>query len=166
MKYAKKNIHLKFLKYKNKKFEGIVIVMNNVNLIGRLTRDSELRYTPSGIAVARFTLAVQRDFYNNENVREVDYINCIAWRKTAENLANYTMKGSLVGVTGRIQTRNYENSEGKKVYVTEIVAESVQFLASPNRNNQTNNNQNQNPYDDPFTNYGEPIDINDEDLPF
>ena len=147
--------------------------MNNVNLIGRLTRDADLKYTPSGIAVARFTLAVQRSYFNSQNEREVDFISCVAWRKVAENLANYTMKGSLVGLTGRIQTRNYENSEGKKVYVTEIVAESVQFLSSSqNRNNNqtntnaNNTNQNQNPYDDPFTNYGEPIDIKDEDLPF
>lgn len=84
-------------------------MINNVVLVGRLTRDVELRYTPSNQAVATFTLAVNRNFKNQDGEREADFINCVMWRQQAENLANWTKKGALIGVTGRIQTRNYEN---------------------------------------------------------
>lgn len=103
-------------------------MMNRVVLVGRLTRDPELRYTPSGVAVANFTLAVNRTFTNQQGEREADFINCVVWRRPAENVANYLKKGSLAGVDGRIQTRNYEGQDGRRVYVTEVVAESVQFL--------------------------------------
>src|SRR3954451_4633600 len=103
-------------------------MMNRVVLVGRLTKDPELRYTPSGVAVATFTLAVNRNFTNHQGERETDFINCVVWRKPAENVANYLKKGSLAGVDGRIQTRNYEGQDGKRVYVTEVLAESVQFL--------------------------------------
>lgn len=103
-------------------------MMNRVVLVGRLTKDPDLRYTPSGVAVATFTLAVNRAFSNQQGEREADFINCVVWRKPAENVANFLKKGSLAGVDGRIQTRNYEGQDGKRVYVTEIVAESVQFL--------------------------------------
>lgn len=103
-------------------------MMNRVVLVGRLTRDPELRYTPSGVAVANFTLAVNRNFTNQQGEREADFINCVVWRRPAENVANYLKKGSLAGVDGRIQTRNYEAQDGRRVYVTEVVAESVQFL--------------------------------------
>ena len=103
-------------------------MINNVVLVGRLTRDAELRYTGSGIAVASFTVAVERPYTNAQGERETDFINCVAWRKTAEIISNYTRKGSLVGVTGRIQTRNYTNNEGRKVYITEVVAENFQML--------------------------------------
>ena len=103
-------------------------MMNRVVLVGRLTKDPELRYTPNGVAVATFTLAVNRPFSNQQGEREADFINCVVWRKPAENVANFLKKGSLAGVDGRIQTRNYEGQDGKRVYVTEVLAESVQFL--------------------------------------
>src|SRR5690625_2988847 len=99
--------------------------MNRTVLVGRLTRDPDLRYTPNGVAVANFTIAVNRAF-SREN--EADFINCVAWRKPAENLANYMKKGSQIGVDGRIQTRSYEGQDGKTVYVTEVVADNIQFL--------------------------------------
>ena len=103
-------------------------MMNRVVLVGRLTKDPDLRYTPSGVPVATFTLAVNRAFSNQQGEREADFINCVVWRKPAENVANFLKKGSLAGVDGRLQTRNYEGQDGKRVYVTEVVAESVQFL--------------------------------------
>lgn len=103
-------------------------MINNVVLVGRMTRDAELRYTGSGTAVASFSIAVERTFTNAQGERETDFINCVAWRKTAEIISNFTRKGSLVGVTGRIQTRNYTNNEGRKVYITEVVCENFQML--------------------------------------
>ncbi|MEC6748761.1 single-stranded DNA-binding protein [Marinilactibacillus sp. XAAS-LB27] len=103
-------------------------MINNVVLVGRLTRDAELRYTGSSTAVASFSIAVERTFTNAQGERETDFINCVAWRKTAEIISNFTRKGSLVGVTGRIQTRNYTNNEGRKVYITEVVCENFQML--------------------------------------
>ena len=103
-------------------------MINNVTLVGRLTRDAELRYTGSGNAVTSFTIAIDRPFKNNQGNRDADFINCVAWRRTAETVANFTKKGSLVGVTGRIQTRSYENNEGRTVYVTEVVVENFQML--------------------------------------
>ncbi|WP_209124502.1 single-stranded DNA-binding protein [Alkalihalobacillus sp. BA299] len=156
--------------------------MNRTILVGRLTKDPELRYTPSGVAVATFTLAVNRTFTNQQGEREADFINCVVWRKPAENVANFLKKGSLAGVDGRLQSRSYEGQDGKRVFVTEVVAESVQFLEPKNSNNaqgggnqqgQDNyganrgNNRNQNSYNnDPFANEGQPIDISDDDLPF
>ena len=90
-------------------------MINNVVLVGRMTRDADLRYTPSNQAVATFTLAVNRNFKNQAGEREADFINCVIWRQQAENLANWAKKGTLVGVTGRIQTRNYENKKGQRV---------------------------------------------------
>nr|WP_295972416.1 single-stranded DNA-binding protein [uncultured Bacillus sp.] len=103
-------------------------MLNRVVLVGRLTKDPDLRYTSNGIAVATFTLAVNRTFSNQQGEREADFINCVVWRKQAENVANFLKKGSLAGVDGRIQTRNYEGQDGRRVYVTEVLAESVQFL--------------------------------------
>lgn len=102
-------------------------MMNRVILVGRLTKDPELRYTPSGAAVATFTLAVNRTFTNQQGEREADFINCVVWRRQAENAANFLKKGSLAGVDGRLQSRSYEGQDGRRVYVTEVVAESVQF---------------------------------------
>src|SRR5690625_753919 len=107
-------------------------MINRVTLVGRLTRDPELRYTQSGVAVVNFTLAVNRNFKNKDGEYEADFINCQAWRRTAEVAAEYLKKGSLTGVDGRIQTRSYENDEGNRIFVTEVVAESVQFLESRN----------------------------------
>ena len=105
-------------------------MINNVVLVGRMTRDAELRYTPSNQAVATFSLAVNRNFKNQNGEREADFINVVIWRQQAENLANWAKKGALIGVTGRIQTRSYDNQQGQRVYVTEVVAESFQLLES------------------------------------
>ena len=105
-------------------------MINNVVLVGRMTRDAELRYTPSNVAVATFTLAVNRTFKSQNGEREADFINVVMWRQQAENLANWAKKGSLVGITGRIQTRSYDNQQGQRVYVTEVVAENFQMLES------------------------------------
>lgn len=119
--------------------------MNNVSLIGRLTKDPELRYTPSGVAVARFTLAVNRQ-YKKEGEQQADFINVVTWRKTAENTANFLRKGSLAGVSGRIQTGSYDGQDGKKVFTVEVVAENVQFLEPKSANNAPNSNGNTNGY--------------------
>lgn len=146
-------------------------MMNRVVLVGRLTKDVDLRYTPNGVPVATFTLAVNRPFSSEGGEREADFINCVVWRKPAENVANFLKKGSLAGVDGRIQTRNYEGQDGKRVYVTEIQAESVQFLepknpgaseSRPPQQRQQNNSRNDR---DPFAGGGQ-IDIKDDDLPF
>ncbi|WP_461226728.1 single-stranded DNA-binding protein [Lacticaseibacillus suihuaensis] len=105
-------------------------MINNVSLTGRLTRDIELRYTQSGTAVGSFTLAVDRQFTNQQGQREADFINCVIWRKSAENLSNFTRKGSLIGIEGRIQTRNYDNNQGQRVYVTEVVVDNFALLES------------------------------------
>ena len=140
-------------------------MINRVVLTGRLTRDVDLRYTQGGAAVATFTLAVDRRFTNQQGEREADFVSCVIWRKSAENFAQYMHKGSLVGIEGRIQTRNYENQQGQRVYVTEVVVENFSFLEprSSNRNaapqggnnygapvnNAPQNNQTQN--NNPFT---------------
>ncbi len=103
-------------------------MLNRAVLTGRLTRDPELRYTTSGTAVVSFTLAVDRQFRNQNGDRDADFINCVIWRKSAENFSNFTHKGSLVGIEGRIQTRNYENQQGNRVYVTEVVVDNFALL--------------------------------------
>lgn len=142
-------------------------MLNRVILIGRLTRDPELRYTPAGVAVTQFTLAVDRPFTSNNGEREADFIPVVTWRQLAETCANYLRKGRLTAVEGRIQIRNYENNEGKRVYVTEVIADNVRFLESnrsETQNHETRNNTNNNR--DPFSDDGKPIDIPDDDLPF
>lgn len=104
------------------------MILNSVQLVGRLTRDVELRFTSSGVAVGNFTIAIDRPFTNQQGERETDFINCVIWRKSAENFANFTRKGSLVGVEGRIQTRNYDNQQGQRVYVTEVLVDQFHLL--------------------------------------
>jgi single-strand DNA-binding protein len=116
-------------------------MLNRVVLVGRLTRDPDLRYTPNGVAVANFTVAVNRPFKNQQGENEADFISCVVWRKTAENLANYMKKGSMIGVDGRVQTRSYDGQDGKKVYVTEVQAENIQFLESKGSSGQQGGNQ-------------------------
>ena len=146
-------------------------MINNITLAGRLTKDSDLRYTSDGTATATFSLAVNRPFKSANGEREADFINCVIWRKNAENFANFTRKGSLVGITGRIQTRNYENKEGQRVYVTEVVAENFALLESKKdgggngQTGQINPRGNRQP-SDPFSSHGESIVIGDDDLPF
>lgn len=108
-------------------------MINQVTLVGRLTRDPELRKTNDGLAVTTVTLAVSRQYRNQHGEIEADFVQCAIWKKAAENTVQYCRKGSVVGVTGRMQTRHYDNREGKRVYVTEVVAESITFLsAKPN----------------------------------
>lgn len=142
-------------------------MLNRIVLIGRLCADPELRYTPNGVAVATFTLAVDRQFKNQNGEKETDFINVVTWRGLAENCANYLKKGKLAAADGRLQIRNYEK-DGKKVYVSEVVADNVRFLEKAD-NAQTNQNINTGQAkasDDPFANDGKPIDISDDDLPF
>ena len=106
--------------------------MNKVQLVGRLTRDPELRTTANGVSVCSFTVAVNRRFRNPQGEYEADFINCVAWRQSAELLAKYFTKGRMVGLVGSIQTRNYDNKEGQKVYVTEVSVEEVHFVESRN----------------------------------
>lgn len=161
-------------------------MINNVVLVGRLTRAVDLRYTSNGTAYASFTVAVERNFKNQNGEKETDFINCAMWRKAAENFANFTHKGSLVGIEGRIQTRNYENQQGQKVYVTEVLAENFSLLEPRNatsrlegnregfeggRVNSFDGNKNANTSgnfanSDPFTANGNTLDISDEELPF
>ena len=119
-------------------------MINNVTIIGRTTKDIELRATSSGTNNASFTLAVERNFKNASGEKETDFINCVAWRKTAEIVAQYAPKGSMIGVRGRIQTRNYENNQGVRVYVTEVVADEVQLIDTRNNNQGANANYYQN----------------------
>lgn len=155
-------------------------MINRVVLVGRLTKDPELKYTQSGIPVTRFTIACNRAF-KNDGEQQADFINCVAWRKTAENTANFLKKGSLCGIEGRIQTGSFEGSDGKRVYTTEVVADSVQFLEprssssdsgqaprDTNTPSYTQNTQNrtETPQDDPFSTDGGPIEVSDSDLPF
>lgn len=156
-------------------------MINNVVLVGRLTKDPDLKYTSNGTAVVTFTLAVNRNFTSADGTREADFINCVIWRKPAETLANYARKGTLLGVTGRTQTRSYDNQQGQRVYVTEVVADNFQLLESKKAdssqntqgsgvsNSQTTNNANaqqnrNNVQSDPFGNSS--INITDDDLPF
>lgn len=154
-------------------------MMNSVCLVGRMTRDAELKYTGNNIAVASFSLAVNRNFKDANGERETDFINCVIWRQQAENLANWAKKGALIGITGRIQTRSYENQQGQRVYVTEVVAENFQMLesraaregSSANQGNtfgqQAPQPQNQGFAQGNYT-YGNsnPMDISDDMLPF
>lgn len=156
--------------------------MNKVFLIGRLTRDPELRYTSSNIAVATFSIAVDRNFSNAAGEREADFINIVVWRKQAENVKNYMHKGSQVAIDGRIQTRSYDDTDGKKRYVTEVVADNVQFLDSKGSRDAAapTSAPEPTPYDfasqpepkttdvknDPFADFGNNIEISDDDLPF
>ncbi|MFD1204275.1 MULTISPECIES: single-stranded DNA-binding protein [Sporosarcina] len=168
-------------------------MINRVVLVGRLTKDPELKYTQSGIAVTRFTLAVNRTFSNQQGEREADFINCVTWRKQAENTANFLRKGSLAGIEGRIQTSSFDGQDGKRVFMTEVVADSVQFLEPRSANsersgaaygaprneqpyyqNQQPNQQYQQPSqqnysrtdEDPFSVGSGPIEVSDDDLPF
>lgn len=136
-------------------------MLNNVVLIGRLTRDPELRYTPAGVAVAQFTLAVERPFSREGGEREADFIPIVTWRQLAETCANYLRKGRLTAVEGRMQVRNYENNEGRRIYITEVVANNVRFLEPKDGGKQ---NTSSNP--DPFADSSNDINIDDSDLPF
>ena len=141
-------------------------MINNVTLVGRLTKDVELKYTPANQAVVQFVLAVNRTFKNANGERETDFINVVIWRQSAENFAKWAKKGALIGITGRIQTRNYENAQGQRVYMTEVIAENFQMLESRNQQQgQQQATQQQAKQPDPFSG-GTPMNLNDDDLPF
>ena len=169
--------------------------MNKVFLIGRLTRDPELRYTGNNTAVASFTIAVNRTYTNQAGEREADFIPVVVWRRQAESVKNYLSQGSQVAVEGRIQVRNYDDQNGQRRYVTEVIADSVEFIGSKrdNQSSGTSNYNNQSapaqsnqsaeptPYDftdtpssnngtdisnDPYKDFGASIEIDDSELPF
>ncbi len=156
-------------------------MLNRVILIGRLTRDPDLRYTPSNVATSTFTVAVDRGFLNQNGEREADFINVVTWRKQAENVKKYIGKGSLISVEGRLQTRNYTAQDGRKVYVTEVIADNVRFLESKGARAASNSMPMDQPAgydvdvapstpstnieDDPYMDFGSNIEITD-DLPF
>ena len=152
--------------------------MNKVFLIGRLSRDPELRHTSNGTAVCQINVAISRPVAQGKDP-ETDFINVTVWNKPAENVARYLSKGRQIAIEGRIQTRNYDNNEGKKVYVTEVIASNVEFLGSASDNNKTVSEPvEENPFDtdvpseganvdnDPFASFGEKVEISDNELPF
>ena len=148
-------------------------MINRVVLTGRLTRNPELKTTQSELSVASFTLAVNKQFTDANGNRGADFINCVIWRKSAENLCKYTHKGSLIGIDGRLQTRNYDNNNGQKVFVTEVVVDSFSLLEPKNESQSSNNNGYSNNSNantatapDPFAGSGDTVDISDDDLPF
>lgn len=156
--------------------------MNKVILIGRLARDPEMRTTTSGVSITRFTVAVSRPMAS-QGQQQTDFINCIAWRRQAENIAKYCTKGSQVAVEGRIQTGSYDGQDGQKRYTTDIVADTVTFLGS-RTSNALESSGSQNNFvpsmpdfeaqpmpttdvsEDPFKDFGEEIALSDDDLPF
>ena len=154
--------------------------MNKAILIGRLTKDPELRTIANGASSASFTIAINRPFTNQNGEREADFINCVAWRKQAENIAKYCVKGAQVAVEGRIQTRSYDAQDGTKRYVTEVVADNVTFLSPKGSGSSGNfqindqNNFNQVNQDitttdvseDPFKDFGQEVVLSEDDLPF
>ena len=158
--------------------------MNKVFLIGRLTRDPELRYTGNNTPVATFSLAVNRPFSNQAGEREADFINIVVWRKQAENVKNYLTKGSQAAIEWRIEVRSYDDQSGQKRYVTEVIADNVEFLGSRSSTNNSNNSSASSneptPYDfgdtkepkgtdvdsNPFADFGSSIEISDDELPF
>ena len=133
-------------------------MINNTTLVGRLTKNPELKYTGSGTAVVSFNLAVDRSYKNAQGEYETDFISCVAWRQSAEALANFAVKGSLIGITGSIQTRNYQNNAGQTVYVTEVVADNFQTLepkdVTDKRRAGLNGGQGQNTTQGAFNNQG------------
>ncbi len=155
--------------------------MNKVLLVGRLTKDPELRTTPSGMAVTRFTIAVTRNFSNRNGEREADFINCSAWGRQADNISKYCHKGSLVSAEGRIRTGSYEAQDGTKKYTTEVVCDTVNFLSPKSADGASktemiqDNEMNDFPMpemetadltEDPFKSFGEEITLSSDDLPF
>lgn len=148
--------------------------MNKVLLIGRLTKDPELRYSQSGTAIANFTLAANRQFTNQDGQREADFINCVAWSKAAEFVAQYFKKGQQMALEGRLQVRSYDGNDGQRRWVTEVVTEHVEFVGS--KSNGSNDNANGgagygnagsgSTHSDPQLGYGEEVVFDDSDLPF
>lgn len=165
--------------------------MNKIILVGRLTKDPEVRSTSAGFATANFTVAVSRNFKNKDGNYDADFLPCVAFRNTADFVAKHFKKGSLIGVEGRVQTRNYDAQDGTKRYVTEVIVENIEFVGGKNENgsselaNTNYNNSNSNAYidapseapvdvmpeydvpaSDPYENYDKEVSLSDNDLPF
>ncbi len=149
--------------------------MNKVILIGRLSQDPEMRTTPNGVATTTFSVAVSRNFTNQNGERETDFFRCVAWRKQAENIARYCHKGTQVAVEGRLQTNNYEAQDGTRRYSTDIVCDNVSFLGSRGDSANQNSSAPQNmendvevneASEDPFKDFGDEVTLTDDDLPF
>lgn len=156
--------------------------MNKIILVGRLTRDPELRSTSTGISTANFTVAVNRNFKNKDGQYDADFISCVAFRNTADFISKYFKKGNMICLDGRVQTRSYDAQDGTKRYVTEVVVENVEFVGGKNENSSNQNNTNyvdapsQNdidivpeydiPKSDPYENYDKEVSLSDNDLPF
>ena len=160
--------------------------MNSVNLVGRITREVEIRYAQNQTALCGFNVAVNRPFKNAQGQYDADFIPCVAIGKSAEFMGKYVRKGDLLSVTGRIQTRTYDDQNGQKRYVTEVVADNVEFLGSKASSENSNNtkgsskNAEPTPYDfgdmpepkgtdvdsNPFADFGSSIEISDDELPF
>ena len=144
--------------------------MNKAILIGRLTRDPEIRYTQTNRAVAQFAIAIDRPFTNQEGEKEADFLNIVVWDKQAENAGKYIHKGSKVAIEGRIQSRSYENEKGEKRYTTEIIASHIQFLDSKKDDSKFNSMPEppapKEKESDPFEQFGNEVSISDDELPF
>lgn len=158
--------------------------MNKIILVGRLTKDPEVRTTSAGFNTANFTIAVNRRTKNNEGNYDADFLPCVAFRNTADFISKYFKKGNLIGVEGRVQTRNYDAQDGTKRYVTEVIVENVEFVGGKNENNVNTNNDNSVyidspseapidnmpeydiPTSDPYENYDKEVSLSDNDLPF
>ncbi len=149
--------------------------MNKVFLVGRLTKDPDLKYLSNNTPVANFSIAINRPFESQGGERGADFINIVVWRKQAENVKKYVGKGSLVGIDGRIQTRNYDGQDGKKVYVTEVVADNVQFLESKGQRSENGVSPQDfsdksfnttNISDEPFADFGDTIELSEDDIAF
>ena len=143
--------------------------MNKVILIGRLTKDVEMRQTPNGVSLARFSIAVTRRFKNSNGEYDADFINCIAWRKTGEFIARYFQKGSMIAIVGSIQTRSWDGNDGKKQYATEVIVDEAYFTGSKSENSTGGNTDlSDSGLDDLNSQYGEDFATigDEEDLPF
>ena len=155
--------------------------MNKVVLVGRITKDPELKYTTNNIPVAQFTIAVNRTYQSKSGEKQADFINCVVWRQQAENFAKYMRKGSLIGIDGQIQTRNYDDANGVRRYVTEVICDSIHFLEpkSSGRSDGFSDYQDMNQYEapkqnqkapeqqkNPFEDMSSDFDISNDDLPF
>ncbi len=143
--------------------------MNKVILMGRLTKDIEMRQTPNGVSLARFSIAVTRRFKNSNGEYDADFINCVAWRQTGEFIARYFQKGSMIAVVGSIQSRSWDGNDGKKQYATEVIVDEAYFTGSKSENSTgSNTDLSDSGLDDLNSQYGEDFATigDEEDLPF
>lgn len=140
--------------------------MNRVELIGRITSKPELRYTNNNKAYTRFSLAINREYTKDDGSKEADFINIVAWDKRAEVICKYVQKGNRIGITGRIQTGSYDKEDGSKGYLTDVIADGMEFLESKPKEEVVSAESEPELYDDPFSSFGSDLEITDNDLPF